>query len=101
MYCLRCGKDTADGKVFCKGCLESMEEYPVKPGIPIVLPSRPTVAPQKKSRRTKPMNNEELLDSLRYQLKWMGRLLLITTGLLIVAIVLLFLQCQYNFLPQI
>ena len=100
MYCLRCGKETADNKVFCKSCLSSMDDYPVKPGQPIVLPSRPAPLPVKKSRRAKPMNNEELLDSLRHQLKISGRLLLITAGLFLLAVLLLILQWQYGlFMP--
>ena len=100
MYCLRCGKETADNKVFCKSCLSSMEDYPVKTGQPIVLPSRPAPLPIKKNRRSKPMNNEELLDSLRHQLKITGRLWLITAGLLLLAILLLVLQWKYGlFMP--
>ena len=97
MYCLRCGKETADNKVFCKSCLESMEDCPVKPGQPIMLPNRPTTQPVKKNKRTKPMNNEELLDSLRRQLKITGRLLLITIGLLALAVLFLILQWKYGF----
>lgn len=97
MYCLKCGKETADNKVFCKSCLDSMEDYPVKPGQPIVLPNRPAVQPVKKSRRAKPMNNEELLDLLRHQLKIVGRLWLVTTGLLALAVLFLVLQWKYGF----
>lgn len=97
MYCLRCGKETADNKVFCKSCLESMEDYPVKPGQPIMLPNRPTTQPVKKNKRIKPINNEELLDSLRRQLKITGRLLLITIGLLALAVLFLILQWKYGF----
>ena len=100
MYCLRCGKETADNKVFCKSCLDSMEEYPVKPGQPIVLPSHPAPQPAKKSRKAKPMNNEELLDSLRHQLKVAGRIWFVTLLLLLVAVLLLILQWQYGlFMP--
>ena len=100
MYCLRCGKETADSSVFCKSCLNSMEAYPVKPGQPIVLPNRPAPQPVKKSRKAKPMNNEELLGSLRQQLKTAGRLWFVTLLLLIVAVVLLILQWQYGlFMP--
>ena len=43
------------------------------------------------------MNNEELLDSLRRQLKITGRLLLITIGLLALAVLFLILQWKYGF----
>ena len=98
MYCLRCGKETLENKVFCKSCLDSMEEYPVKAGQPIILPSRPVPVPVKKSRRAKVMNTEELLDHLRRQLKITGRLWMITVLLLVAAIVLLVLQWQYGLL---
>lgn len=100
MYCLRCGRETPDSKVFCNNCLDSMEDYPVKPGQPIVLPNRSVPQPVKKSRRAKPMNNEELLDSLRRQLKLAGRLWFVTLLLLMTAVLLLLLQWQYGlFLP--
>lgn len=102
MYCLRCGKDTVENKIFCESCLASMEEYPVKQGQPILLPSRqPVVQATKKSRKPKVMNNEELLDHLRHRLKVTGRLWLFTIGLLLLAILLLVLQWQYGLLLPI
>jgi hypothetical protein len=101
MYCLRCGKETADNKVFCKSCLDTMEEYPVKPGQPIVLPSRPAPVPAKKGRKSKPLSNDELLDSLRHQLKVTGRLWLITAGLFLLAVLFLILQWKYGFFMPI
>ena len=101
MYCLRCGRDAPDNKTFCNDCLDAMDAYPVKPGQPIVLPNRPASVPAKKSRKPKNMTNEELLDSLRRQLKLSGRLWLITFGLLLLAIMLLVLQWKYGlFLPS-
>ena len=43
------------------------------------------------------MNNEELLDMLRHQLKIVGRLWLVTTGLLALAVLFLVLQWKYGF----
>ena len=40
MACMKCGKDTQDGQMFCAHCLEGMEAYPVKPDVHIQLPSR-------------------------------------------------------------
>lgn len=100
MYCLRCGKETEGEKVFCESCLESMENYPVKPGQPIVLPTPPAPQPAKKGRKNKPTNTDELLDSLRRQLKITGRLFMITAFLLLAAIALLILQWRFGlFLP--
>lgn len=98
MYCLRCGKETEEEKVFCPSCLETMEEYPVKPGQPIVLPNRTSPAPAKKGRKSKLVNNEELLDSLRRQLKITGRIWVATAILLIVAVALLVLQWRFGIL---
>ena len=40
MACMKCGKDTQDGWMFCAHCLEVMEVYPVKPDTHIQLPVR-------------------------------------------------------------
>ena len=102
MYCLRCGKETEEDKVFCGSCLESMDAYPVKPGQPIILPNRPTPQQVKKGRRSKPASTEELLDTIRRQLKITGRLFLITALLLLAALALLFLQWRFGlFLPTL
>lgn len=102
MYCLRCGKETEGDKVFCGSCLESMDAYPVKPGQPIMLPNRPAPQQVKKSRRSKPASTEELLDTLRRQLKLTGRLFLVTALLLLAALALLFLQWRFGlFLPTL
>ena len=98
MYCLRCGKETEGEKVFCASCLESMEKYPVKPGQPIVLPTPPAPQSAKRGRKNRPANTEELLDSLRRQLKITGRLFMFTAILLIAAIVLLILQWRFGLL---
>lgn len=101
MYCLRCGKETEEEKVFCPSCLETMEEYPVKPGQPIVLPNRASPAPTKKGRKSKLVNNEELLDALRRQLKITGRIWVVTAILLIVAVALLVLQWRFGILLSV
>ena len=53
MLCLKCGKETKDGQVFCDQCLSQMDAYPVKPEIHIQLPSRPAKIPPKKAGRKK------------------------------------------------
>ena len=40
MACLRCGKQESERQVFCNGCLQMMDLYPVKPGTHIHLPNR-------------------------------------------------------------
>lgn len=52
MNCMKCGREIALGQVFCKECLADMENYPIKPGTPVQLPTR-TNAPT--SRRDRPV----------------------------------------------
>ena len=64
MNCMKCGREIAEGHVFCSGCLEVAEKYPVKPGIAIQLPGRKTAPSAKKSytkRRQPPTAEEQLL----------------------------------------
>lgn len=56
MNCMKCGRETAEEQVFCAGCLEEMERYPVKPGTVVHIPSRAeTVEVHKTPRRKKPV----------------------------------------------
>ena len=67
MNCLKCGRETEDGQVFCKECLAIMEKYPVKPGTAVLLPKR-TPAPTVKKVRWKPAPSlEEQVTKLRRQ----------------------------------
>ena len=65
MACLKCGKDTKTSDVFCDNCLASMEAYPVKPGTPVQLPTRPTAAAPKKTPRRRALNSEERVALLK------------------------------------
>ena len=51
MACIKCGKDVANGGEFCEECLVEMEQYPVKPGTPVILPKREEYATAKHSRK--------------------------------------------------
>ena len=53
MNCLKCGRDTVLGQVFCKECLAHMEQHPVKPGSTLILPNRSAATPSR--RVSKPM----------------------------------------------
>ena len=49
MQCMKCGLEIPDGQVFCDGCLEIMDKYPVKPGTPVhILPRKPLEKTQRK-----------------------------------------------------
>jgi len=61
MYCLKCGKETAEEHIFCDSCLEVMAEYPVKPETKVHLPHRPEVQAAKKQPRKRVLQPEEQL----------------------------------------
>ena len=44
--CLKCGREAEENNVFCPACLADMANYPVKPGTPVVLPTRPARTPE-------------------------------------------------------
>ncbi len=91
MQCLKCGKKTAGKQVFCKECLEVMQHYPVKPGIPVQLPQRGTRPSEKKQSPSlqEPTAAEQVLQ-LRTMIRWLlgviavlSVILLLTAGMLI------------------
>lgn len=52
MNCLKCGKEIPLGRVFCDGCQQDMDNFPVDPGTPVVIPPRPeSRAEQRRKRR--------------------------------------------------
>ncbi len=67
MYCLRCGRDTKDDRVFCDHCQQNMDSYPVKPGTAVHLPHRTLSAPVKKKVRR--ITAEEQVIQLRKSLR--------------------------------
>jgi len=85
MYCLKCGKDTKDERVFCQECLESMDRYPVKPGTAIQLHRREALATARKvAKNARPVSTEDQVEHLRKIVFWMGILLVIAVVLLAV-----------------
>ena len=85
MGCMKCGKKVEESQSFCQECLAKMKARPVKPGVVVTLPNRPT-APAVKKR---PFRNrfiwdaEDQISFLRTKVRWL-------TFLLIVAIICLF-----------
>ena len=66
MYCLKCGRDVNEDKVFCPDCVAVMEQYPVKPGTVLLLPKRREGgAVNRPSVRRKNLSPEELIRKLR------------------------------------
>ena len=70
MNCLKCGKDTTAGQVFCDSCLDSMDSYPVKPGTAVTLPAkRPSADTKKSAYRKRSMTPDEQITLLQKQLR--------------------------------
>ena len=84
MGCMKCGRDISSGQVFCDGCLEEMEKYPVKPGTVVRLPQRKSVPAAKKSnsRRRTQISPEEQVKNLKRILRNMVALVIILSLLL-------------------
>ena len=72
MNCLKCGKETAEGQVFCSQCREKMAKHPVKPGAVVHLTQRVVPLSDKKtaskSREDAPQNQ---LLQLRRLIRWL------------------------------
>lgn len=65
MNCMKCGRETALGQVFCKECLAEMDKHPVKPGTPIVLPPQNTASTPRRTPTRKVRKPEEQVTLLR------------------------------------
>ena len=80
MRCMKCGRDVEPEQVFCDKCRETMERYPVKPGIVVQLPRR-VESPAKKqiARRRSTPSPEEQNQSLRRTAKWLATLVVLLT----------------------
>ena len=86
MACMKCGKDTEDGRMFCARCLEVMEAYPVKPDVHIQLPVRNgTAAPKKQNRkRVDPKDAKIAAQQFQIRLLWVVVIaLLLAVGFLL------------------
>ena len=93
MNCIKCGKKTKGEQVFCNGCLESMEAYPVKPDVHIQLPSHASpAAPKKAGRKRRNPTEEEQIAHLRRTVRWMAAVIAILAVLLAAACVMQFRQ---------
>ena len=76
MNCMKCKREIALGQVFCKECLADMENYPVKPGTPVILPTQVSTPAPRRSAPRKIRKPEEQITLLK-------RLLVIVTSLLV------------------
>ena len=86
MGCLRCGKETDNGKTFCDACLASMDAYPVKPDEAVYLPPEKEAGENKKQgARRKTQSLAQQLEAAKRRnriLSWLVAVLLIAVGVL-------------------
>lgn len=68
MSCLKCGRDTEEGAVFCTECLLEMQRYPIRPGTPVLLPTQERTAPRKMPKR-RPIPPEEQIKGLKKRIR--------------------------------
>lgn len=88
MYCLKCGRETLEEKIFCEECLQLARMYPVKPGTPIQLPRQDTA--KKAPTQKRAVSAEEQVESLKKTVRRMGFLLFLMTVALGVSLATIF-----------
>ena len=89
MKCLKCGTSIPSDQVFCDPCQADMERHPIKPGTPIVLPSRPE-RPVGKSSHKRVKKAEEQVKNLRSFIFWLLLLIVALMTALGVTLFMLF-----------
>lgn len=85
MNCMKCGRETLAGKVFCEDCLLEMEKYPVKPGTVVFLPRRRENTTPKKTSKRRALPLEEQVKVLKKRVKILTVLLVLCIGILLAA----------------
>ena len=89
MYCMKCGKEINDSHVFCDDCLEVMDQYPVKKGTPIHLPSSAPSEEKKATPKWRQPTIEERLFRFQKATRWLSIALVSTLLMLGITIALL------------
>lgn len=89
MKCIKCGKDTVSGAVFCAECLADMDQHPVKPGTPLILPKRDE-QPLTKHGRKKTVKPEVQVIHLKKALRWMLGIIAVLLLLVAAAAIIIF-----------
>ena len=90
MKCTKCGRQTADGAVFCEKCLDVMKQYPIKAGTVIQLPQRKASSPKRAISRKKLLPPEEQVLQQKRTIRWLWLAWVCTFLLLCLSGVLLF-----------
>ena len=92
MNCVKCGREIPEDQVFCETCLTEMENYPVKPGTAVHIPTRTAEElPKKPVKKKRIPTAEELLLRTRKKLR---RTRILAVILLLICGVLSFLMAQ-------
>ena len=101
MECLKCGRETRDKDVFCPQCLTVMENAPVKPDTPVILPQ--IRSSEKKSPAKKQPKPDETIARLRSTIKrlWAAVALLAVLFCACVGTLTFLLYRSYNSAPVI
>lgn len=71
MNCIKCGSKVSEGQVFCSDCLQDMERQPVKPGTPVILPSRPAAPAAKRRHGKRTRKPEDQIHALKNIIMWL------------------------------
>ncbi len=58
--CLKCGRPRAEDQAFCDECLAEAENYPVKPGLVVLLPPKEQPKPAPRRRHAAPSPEEQV-----------------------------------------
>jgi len=90
MQCTKCGRNIEGNAVFCNKCLDTMAQYPVKPGTVIQLPHRKAAPAKKATSRKKVLPPEEQVIQQRKTIRWLCVALASTFLLLCLSVALLF-----------
>lgn len=72
MYCMKCGKEVGENRVFCDACLEVMSHYPVRQGTPVHLPAATPSSEKKAAPKKRQLSPEERLAHLRVATRWLS-----------------------------
>lgn len=101
MQCMKCGLEIPEGQVFCDGCLEVMDKYPVSPDTPVHILPRKAVEKTQKKRELSP--KEQLRRQKRTIRRLKGLVLILVIALACVAGLLLLwtLFPDYDFFPGV
>jgi len=89
VQCLKCGREIPDRAVFCPSCLKGMEDYPIKPGTVIQLPTRPAT-PEKKAQKKREEPREIIARQRKLLQGLLGWIALLSLVILLLACILLY-----------